>query len=743
MPQQEKHFSASELAGVAGMPTTARAVQDRAIKENWPSRPRAKRGGGREYPISCLPAVTQAALAEKVLSAAPSTTSSSPLVAAGASSSSPQSTQQRANALTPAGDNGDPRCETIAAHFDAKPEKVKAEALARLELVQEYHQLLAGGFRAGAAVAAIAHKRPVSEATLSRYLALVRGKPEHLWLQLLCPRYTGRTAVAEISADALETLKADYLRAERPSAAACIARLRRAAKQHGWTLPSTRTLLRRLADIPRGVKVSRREGLKALKALYPPQLRDKTALGALEIVNADGYKHNLWATFPDGEIVRPKTVFWQDIYSSKILAWFTDKTEHTEGFQFSFGDVCERYGIPRSVTLDNTLAAANKTMSGGVRHRFRFKVREDEPFGVFKLLNVDVHWTTPGHGQAKPIERTFGIGGIGEYVDKAPEFAGAWTGANTADKPEYDGRHRAIALADLERVIEREVAAFNAHPGRRGAVHQGRSFDEVFLASYQRSEIRKATEAQRRLWLLSTEPVRASSRDGSLTLDAGRVRGERLSNRYWAQELVDQAGRQLVARFDPRQLHQGVHVYTLDGRWLCYAACDRPEAFNDAGAGRERNRARNAFARGVKLQAEASVRMNTLDAAKTLSVAPGAGGVADSTIPAPKVVRGSFAELLERPRYTPTERSAEERADLARYEDGALSAEVNVLELRSDADKHAHWKALDARRRAGEALAAADETWWQHWQTQDYYRIAFEADREFEQALEQQRQARA
>jgi putative transposase len=94
------------------------------------------------------------------------------------------------------------------------------------------------------------------------------------------------------------------------------------------------------------------------------------------------------------------------------------------------------------VTIDNTLAAANKTMSGGIKHRFRFKVRDDEPDGVFKLLGVDVHWATPGHGQAKPIERAFGVGGVGEYIDKAPEFAGAWSGSSTKDKPEYDGRTR-------------------------------------------------------------------------------------------------------------------------------------------------------------------------------------------------------------------------------------------------------------------------------------------------------------
>lgn len=61
--QQEKHYAASELAGLPGMPTTERRVRARATKKGWPSRPRAGRGGGREYPLSALPPETRAHLA--------------------------------------------------------------------------------------------------------------------------------------------------------------------------------------------------------------------------------------------------------------------------------------------------------------------------------------------------------------------------------------------------------------------------------------------------------------------------------------------------------------------------------------------------------------------------------------------------------------------------------------------------------------------------------------------------------
>jgi hypothetical protein len=233
--------------------------------------------------------------------------------------------------------------------------------------------------------------------------------------------------------------------------------------------------------------------------------------------------------------------------------------------------------------------------------------------------------------------------------------------------------------------------------------------------------------------------VRAHSRDGSITLDAGRVQGERAANRYWDSALLEHAGRQLVAKFDPQRLHEGVHVYALDGKWICFAACDRAAGFNDQAAARERNRARNEFVRGAKLQAAAEIRMSALDVVRSQTTTS-AGGAADGSIPAPKVVRPQFRDPLERPAFAAPERTDADRAELAQLEaELAAPAAVNVLELRSDDAKHAHWKALHARRTAGESLADADEQFWSHWQSQDYFRIAVEAEAEFERSLGERR----
>lgn len=695
---KHKAFTSAEIADV--LLVAKRSIERRAVREAWPYVEEAGRGGQRRlYEASSLPEDVQAALAHAHV------TLTAPEVSSAEASAS------------------DNRAQSLAVVFESKPEKIKAKARAALAIAHDYHQLLGRGFDRAAVIAAVTKQHGVSPATVWRITASVKNEPEHLWLYVLCPQYAGRTARAEMCAEAWELLKADYLRREQPSAAACIHRLRKAADARGWTLPANRTLQRRLEQLPRIVKEIQRKGPTAAKNLYPAQQRLKTALRALQIINGDGYKHNVWVEFPDGEIVRAKTWFWQDVYSSKLIAWRTDKTEHTDIIRLSFGDLVERYGIPEKVLLDNTLAAANKTMSGGVKHRFRFKVREDEPLGIFPLVigPAPMIWATPGHGQAKPIERMFGVGGIGEFIDKAPELAGAWTGASPLDKPEYDGKTKTVKLADLERVIAREVAAQNAREGRRGAIHQGRSFDAVFDESYAASQavIRRPTEAQRRLWLLATEPVRASARNGEVTLDAGRVVGERVANRYWSPDMTEHAGRQVVARFDPARLHEGVHIYTLDGRYITYAECVQAAGFNDANAGREHSRARQSFLRASRAAAEAETRMSVLEVAKSYASST------PSTIPAPAmpagtVVRASFGDPLARPIPKAAPMSEEDRAAME-----ALDAEIaaapakRVMAIDNPEFNYKRWNALQARVAAGEQLTEEDAAWHRAYQGSD------------------------
>lgn len=60
-------LTAQVLAGLPGMPGTPRNVLEKAKREHWQSRKRQGRGGGQEYALESLPAVTRTALIQRQL----------------------------------------------------------------------------------------------------------------------------------------------------------------------------------------------------------------------------------------------------------------------------------------------------------------------------------------------------------------------------------------------------------------------------------------------------------------------------------------------------------------------------------------------------------------------------------------------------------------------------------------------------------------------------------------------------
>lgn len=337
--------------------------------------------------------------------------------------------------------------------------------------------------------------------------------------------------------------------------------------------------------------------------MYPPQERRRDVFHALEAANADGHRWDVWVEWPDGEIARPCMTAIQDLYSGYVLSWRVDRTENWTGFRLAFGDMVETYGIPGHIWLDNGRNFAAKWMTGGIANRYRFKVREEDPEGILKQLGVEVHWTTPYSGQSKPIERCFK-----EFCDKIakdPEFKGAYTGNSPVNKPE-NYRSRAVPLKTFIEILTSEIAAHNAKPGRNTHTTRGRSFEETFLESYKRSQIRTAPEELRRLWMLAADGVTAAKRDGSIRL---------LENTFWSDFLHLHRGQKLVVRFDPDQLWDGVHVYSLDSAYLGHAPCHEAAGFNDVGAAREHGRLRRRWLRAQKEMLAAERKMDAADVA--------------------------------------------------------------------------------------------------------------------------------
>lgn len=596
------YYTALELADMRlpGLPGTKRNVNRLAVKQGWAGRERDGKGGGREYAVDSLPGRARGAILKMF---GPLTLPSPTGGEVGLKGEPQDRPYEDYEAMRGA----------LWREFDSRAESIKREAARRMEAVVFYETLLDDNeehkMTKQAALAMAGEKFREAPGTIRRWAKMKAGFRQADWLAALAPRYgeAGRRE-AQIPAEAWDYFKADYLRAEAPAAAACYERLSRMAVQNNISLPHVKTFQRRIGkEIPYPVLVLCRRGPEALARVYPAQERDRSVYHALQAVNADGHRVDVFCVWPDGTIARPMVIVWQDIYSAKYLAFRAAMTENTETIRLAFGDVVERYGAPEEAYLDNGRGFASKWMTGGTPTRYRFKIKKEDPIGVMTSLGVKIRWVTPHHGQAKPIERSFKD--FCEYVAKHPAFTGAYTGNNPNAKPE-NYQSRAIPIDEFLITLEQEIIYHNAKTGRRSAVCGGvRSFDQAFAESYEKSAIRKATAEQRRLWLMAAEGITASARDGSITL---------MGNRFWSKELSRMAGQACVVRFDPQHLQSRIYVYATSGKFICEAPCVMAAGFNDAEAAREHIKARKTFIKATKAVKEAEVRMTATQAAALL-----------------------------------------------------------------------------------------------------------------------------
>lgn len=573
-------LTAQEIADLSlpGLPATKRGVNRRAADAGWhlAGLVRRKRGagGGMEYHLSALPAPAQAAVKARSV---------------------------------PDKETVKPASKPDWQAFDALPETAKARAADRLAVLDEIDALENGGLSRLRALKHVAASREISERSVWGWFKLVSGVDRADWLPALAPKHRAAARACAVTAfdpEAFNALYADFMRVEQPSFASCYRRVTELSRESGWSLPPERTARRRFeAEVPAPALVLARKGVDALKRMYPPQEREKSHLHALEIVNADGHRFDNFVMWPDGTIARPMMTAFQDVMSGLMLSWRIDVSENRIGALLAFGDMVEAYGIPDACVLDNGRGWASKWLTGGTPTRYRFKVKDDDPLGVLPMLGVDIHWTLPYSGQSKPIERAFRD--LCDSIAKHPRLAGCYTGNKPDAKPENYGS-RAAPLDEFMDVLARGMAEHNTRVGRRSAVAAGRSFKQVFETSYAQAPIRKASEEQRRLWLLAVEGLRGDRETGALTLHGSR---------FWSDWCWKLRGEKVTARFDPEDLTRGLHVYAMSGEYLGEAAILERGQFLSLDDAQAHARARTQFMKSVKAMERAQRKMTAAELA--------------------------------------------------------------------------------------------------------------------------------
>ncbi|HAW49191.1 MAG TPA: transposase [Roseovarius sp.] len=686
-------WTAAEIAaaGLPDIPGTKRGVTKLAQRMSWSeqtgkSRRRNGRGGGREFHWSLFPVRAQ-----------------SWLLAQAAKVDAPPDER--------------PAREEAWSAFEKLPEKPKAEAASRLASIQKVEALERGGLTRDQAVRDVARLDGVAGRTIWNWLGMIDGVRSDDRLPYLAPRHRlakRRSRAREIDPEFGALIKSDYLRPEQPSMSAVYDRCVRLARARGIEAAPLHTVRRWFRrEVSEPTVVLKRKGLDALKTLYPAQVRDRSQMHAMEGVNGDYHRFDVFVRFPasDGipeEIARPQMVAFQDLFSGRLLSWRVDKTPNSHTVQLCTGDMIERWGIPEHVLLDNGREFAAKLITGGTQTRYRFKVKEDDVPGLLTSLGCQVHWATPYSGQSKPIERAFRD--LCDRVAKHPRLAGAYTGNAPDAKPENYG-NRAVALEEFLEVLAEEIELHNMRPNRRSEVAWGRSFAEVFDESYAQAPIRKATEEQRRLWLMGAEGLRPAMRDGAITF---------MRNVYWADWLIEHRGEKVVARFDRAALWDGLHIYALSGEYLGHAECREKVGFFDVEQGRVHEKSRRAWMRAER---------DAADAHRVYTAAElGQGLAALDEGPPEDPVEARVVRMVpdQRPREeTPAPSDeAPQAAFIADFEERRRARQAGEDDSGDDDPRVRFARALELERNAeaGEALTRDQRRWLASYQGSSEYR---------------------
>jgi hypothetical protein len=677
-------WSAAEIAaaGLPDLPGSARAVQLLAKREAWTVQPgkvrrRKGRGGGLEYHFSLFPTRARIALTRKA--AAP--------------------------------DPVRPR-EDVWGEFDGLKATAKRKAEERLAALDHVDALESAGLTRTEAVRAVATQIKAVEKTVWNWLSLVEGVARADRLAYLAPRSGGaKGRRVEVDERFLDLVKSIYLTQSPAPLTAAFEWAERMAVKEGIPVPKIHQVRRIIdATVPKHVQIFLRKGAHALARYYPHQTRDKTYMRALEAVQADYHKFDVFIQFPGREKPgRIQMIAISDIYSGKFLSYRLSETANSHTVQLSFGDMVRRYGIPDHVLLDNGHEFVNKVMTGQVEYRHRFKVKDDDVLGLFPLLGIEVHFAKPGWGQAKPIERAFGD--LCQRVAMHPEFVGAYTGPHTQGKPENYGS-RAIPLDQFKEVLDREIAAHNARRGRRSEVANKRSFDEVFNASYSNAPIRKPTAEQSRIWLLRGEGVKAHRDNGEIKI---------YETRYWAEWMYQVAGQKVTVRFDPDDLHAGLLVYAMDGTFLGEAPVLKKGKFFGVADAKEHARDKKAFERATKEAARIERKFTATEIAARLRSA--GQDVPDDGLPEAEVVKMPMIHRAAPKGGRKLRVSAEDEARL-----GTIVTRIESRRqepTRGDDDPEERYTRavdLEARISAGQAVTPEQVEWLREYQQSAEYR---------------------
>ncbi|MGE4552904.1 MAG: DNA-binding domain-containing protein [Desulfovibrionaceae bacterium] len=381
-------YPTAEVAELLGI--TRQAVQARANRESWRSRPRAGRGGGAEWLVESMPEATRLAIG-----AAVSAGETAPAVAGtGLDAVVPDWAWRVARARY-----------RLVAEWRAYAAQRKGRGGMR-EITQAF--LLA--YASGGLLADVREVvGDVSLPTLYRWDKALREHGQRL--EVLADRRGGwangrKRGLGQIGEEAQHAFLAAYLQDSPPSITLAYDGMKLALERKGLPVPtytSVRRFIKRFDEYNHDLVVFHREGHKALEDKVGPYLtRDDRILQVGDVLVSDGHRMNFMIYNPDTKHSQRMTlVGWQDWASRMFVSFEIMPEESTQAIASSLFRAIQNLGRePKAVYIDNGKAFKNKYFSGSADMA--------EHDGLYFRLGIHVQHSMPYVARTKVVERWWG-----------------------------------------------------------------------------------------------------------------------------------------------------------------------------------------------------------------------------------------------------------------------------------------------------------------------------------------------
>lgn len=380
--------------------------------------------------------------------------------------------------------------QMMAVEYETKCQSVKQEAENRLKVLREYSALIDMKLTKGQAETQIQSIHGVSKATLWRWKKMVEGHDRAYWLYLLAPSYDGRPK-NEIHPEAWAHYCSLYGEQSKPPASAVYCQLREISKNKDWGLiPSLKTFQREWEKLPEDYKIFTREGETKLKEKQLSVKRDYTSIRIHQYWEADGRLADGLFTWADGSVSRPWIVLIREVRTRQPLAVrispYNDSALVMETFRAA---VLLSGTYPEEFIIDNGTEYSTKAFAGMQRSDVRHKNTQKEPYGLLARLGIKIHWATPFHGQAKPIESFWNV--VAMHCDQT--FGKAYVGNNPVNRPEYTHKKHAVPIEDysqklIDTLVRWSKGEISPHRGHGMLGKSPLELYEILNAEYQQSD---------------------------------------------------------------------------------------------------------------------------------------------------------------------------------------------------------------------------------------------------------------